>query len=484
MFEIKGKYGKALITIDQLEDTALTQLYNIVNHPAFTENIVIQADAHAGAGSVVGFTMPLTDKIIPNIVGVDISCGVLCVNIGKEVSLKLERLDILIKRNIPMGTNIHNDPIIDFQKEYKWKEANEMAEKFIIKYNKKFSSDYKSVVFDYKYFLDLLKRVGTDDDAIKSIGSLGSGNHFISLEASETNKDIWVLIHSGSRNLGKRVCEYHQNIAKNNLINKRNVELNNKIKDIVKNTDDKSKIPLLIDQAKKDLGIYLSDVNIRNLEYLEGQDAINYFMDMIFMYFYADLNRWTMMNIILDILKIEKIVDIIHSVHNYIDFNDMIIRKGSISSYIDQKIIIPMNMRDGSLICIGKSNPLFNFSAPHGAGRIMSRGEANRKIDLDKFKESMKGIYSSSISKDTLDESPFAYKKVEMIEKSITDTVTILDKIKPILNIKSSEKESFKELRKKLKEKKIQIGENEDNLIFKRDFRKNRKKLRTLRGKF
>jgi len=486
MFEIKGKYGKALITIDQLEDTALKQVYNMVNHPAFTQHIAIQADAHAGAGCVVGFTMPLSDKIVPNIVGVDLSCGVLCVNIGEKsekIPTRLDELDALIKKNIPMGTKTHDNPIVDFKKDYKWNDANNMANKFIVNYNDKFKSDYKSVNFDYDYFLDLLKRVGSNNKPIESIGTLGGGNHFISIEISETNGDAWILVHSGSRNLGKKVCEYHQNIAKRNLENKRNFDLKNKIDEIVENTINKDNIEPLINNAKRDLGI-LTGVNMKGLEYLDGQYAMNYFMDMIFMYFYSDLNRWTMMNIILDIMKIVDIKDVIHSVHNYIDFKDMIIRKGAISAYDNEKMIVPLNMCDGSLICVGKSNDLFNYSGPHGAGRVMSRGEANRKIDLDKFKETMKNVYSTSVCKDTLDESPFAYKKAEMIESVIGDTAAVIDRVKPILNIKSSENENFKEMRKKEREKKRQIGNDEDDLISNRDFRKDRKKLRALRGKY
>jgi len=484
MFEIKGKYGKALITIDVLEDSALKQIYNMVNHPAFTEHVAIMADAHAGSGCVVGFTMPLTDKIVPSVVGVDLSCGVLCVNIGQNVPMKLDRLNNLIKKNIPMGSKTHENAVVDFKKEYKWNDANDMFKKFIVKYNEKFNTNYEPILFDYDYFLNLLNRVDSNVNAIKSIGTLGGGNHFISIEVSEKNGDAWILIHSGSRNLGKRVCEYHQNIAKKSLDDKRNVELKSKIDFIINNTIDKHKIPILINDAKKDIGIFLSDVNINGMEYLGGQNAINYFMDMIFMNFYSDLNRWTMMNIILDILKIEEIKDTIHSVHNYIDFKDMIIRKGAISAHENEKIILPMNMRDGSLICVGKSNSDFNFSAPHGAGRVMSRGEAKRKVDLDKFKESMKGIYSTSVNEDTLDESPFAYKKSEMIESAIGDTVILIDRIKPILNIKSSEKEGIREMKKKEKDKKRQIGKDEDDMIYNKDFRKDRKKLRSIRGKY
>lgn len=484
MFEIKGKYGKAFITVDSLEESAMKQIYNIVNHPAFTEHIAIQADAHAGSGCVVGFTMPLTDKIVPSIVGVDLSCGVLCVNIGKDIPMKLDKLNTLIKKNIPMGTKTHEESVVNFNKEYKWDEANDMLKKFIVNYNNKFGTEFEPIILDYKYFINLLKRVGSNDNAIKSVGTLGSGNHFISIEKSENNEDNWILIHSGSRNLGKKVCEYHQKIAKKSLDDKRNIDLKSKIDHIVNNTEDKSKISSLIKDSKKELGIFLSDVNINGLEYLEGKECMDYFIDMIFMYYYSYLNRWTMMNIILNILNIKEIKDVIHSVHNYIDFKDMIIRKGAVSAHENEKLIVPLNMRDGSLICVGKSNVKFNYSSPHGAGRVMSRGEANRKVDLDKFKESMKGIYSTSVGKDTLDESPFVYKSAKMIESAVGDTITIIDRIKPILNIKSSENENFKESRKKEKEKKRQFGDNDGDLIDNKNFRRDRKKLREAFGKY
>lgn len=483
MFEIKGKYTTAIMMIEQVEDTALKQVFSLVNHPAFTNKIAMMADIHAGNLAPVGFTMALTDKVVPNVCGVDISCGVLAVNIGKKTDLKLDRINTLIKRNIPMGSKIHESPIIVFKNDYKWDEANEMSNKFIVEYNKKFKTSYKSVIFDYDYFLDLIKRVGSNgSDALNSVGTLGGGNHHIEMGISEKTGDIWILIHSGSRNLGKRICEYHQDIAKKFIDNKRAI-LRTKIENIAKKSDNKNDIPKLIGDAKKELGLFLEGVNINGLEYLEGQLAMDYIMDMIFMHFYSDLNRWTMMNIILDILKVDEIKDKIHSVHNYINFDDMIIRKGAVSAYENEKVIVPLNMRDGSLICVGKSNEMFNFSSPHGAGRIMSRGEANRKIDFYKFKESMKGIYSTSVTKDTLDESPFAYKKPEMIEDAIGDTVTIIDRIKPILNIKSSENEIFKEMRKRERNKKKQIGGDENDLINNKDFRKDRKMLRTLRGK-
>ena len=483
MFNIKGKYGNAMITIDQVEDTALKQIYNFVNHPAFTGNISIMPDVHAGSGSVVGFTMTLTNKVVPNTIGVDIGCGMLSYNIGKTLPLKLDRIDTLIKRNIPMGTRTHSAPVVDFNKDYDWVKANDIANKFVAKYNEKFGTTFKAYNIDYNYFLNLSKVLDIGEVAVNSIGTLGGGNHFVEIGKDE-NGDFWITIHSGSRNLGKRVCERHQFIAKKALDSKRNIELKVKIDDIVANTTDRSKMSGLIDKAKRDLGILLSDVNINGLEYLEGREAMDYFMDMIFTQLYAELNRRAMMDIVLDILGVTEVIETIQSVHNYIDFNDMIIRKGSISSYDGQKNIVPFNMRDGIIIVEGITNEDWNYSLPHGAGRVMSRGEANRKVDLDKFRETMKGIYSSSVCKDTLDESPFVYKKAEMIEKAIDGNAIVINRIKPVLNIKSSENENFKEMRKKEREKKRQIGEDEDDLISNKKFRKDRKTLRSMRGKF
>jgi RNA-splicing ligase RtcB len=483
MFNIKGKYGEAMITIDQVEDTALKQIYNFVNHPAFTGKISIMPDVHAGSGAVVGFTMTLTDKVVPNTIGVDIGCGMLSYNIGKTLPLKLDRIDTLIKRNIPMGTRTHSSPIVDFKKDYDWNKAQEVANKFVTKYNEKFGTDFKAYNFDYNFFLNLIKVLDIGEVAVNSVGTLGGGNHFIEIGKSDSG-DYWITIHSGSRNLGKRVCEHHQFVAKKLLESKRNIVLKNKIDDIIANTEDREKIPRLIAKAKNDLGLLLSDVDINGLEYLEGREAMNYFMDMVFTQIYAEFNRKAMMDMILDILGIVDIKDSIQSVHNYIDFNDMIIRKGSIASYDGQKNIVPFNMRDGIIIVEGTDNEDWNYSLPHGAGRVMSRGEANRKVDLDKFKETMKGIYSSSISKDTLDESPFVYKKAEMIEDAIGVNAIVVDRIKPVLNVKSSENENFKEMRKKEKEKKRKIGDDEDDLVNNKDFRNNKKVLRALRGKY
>jgi tRNA-splicing ligase RtcB (3'-phosphate/5'-hydroxy nucleic acid ligase) len=440
MLEIRGKYTTATVMIDDVEESCLKQIYTMVNNPVFTEHIVIQPDTHSGKGSVIGFTMLLGSKIIPAIVGSDIGCGMLSFNVGDSITEnkdKLLKIDEKIRNVIPFGSNVQQKSAVPskyFEKNFPWSEANDIAKKFIVNYNNKFGTDFKFVEFDYDWFLNKQKSIGMRQDAELAIGTLGGGNHFIEVGKSVNTGEVWITIHCGSRNFGKEICDFHQNKAKKNLEYKRNVGLKSKIEEIRK-TSVPSEIEFKIKEAKKELGIDFTDININGMEFLEGQDAINYFTDMIFTQVYAKFNRKRISENITKTLGID-IKESIECNHNYINFDDMIIRKGSISSYVGEKIIIPFNMADGLLICEGKSNPEWNFSAPHGAGRLMSRGEANKNIDIEKFKFRMKDIVSTSVGKSTLDEAPQAYKNPKMIESAIEPTVTILDRVKPILNLK------------------------------------------------
>lgn len=270
-------------------------------------------------------------------------------------------------------------------------------------------------------------------------------NHFIELGKSDKTGDYWVTIHTGSRNFGLKIADYWTNVAKGKVF-VASKEYNTELDNIILNTYPKSDIPKKIRDLKSryEIGI--------NSEYLEGENLIGYLFDMVFAQFYAEWNRRTILKSIKEILNVVKFNEEIHSIHNYVNFKDFIIRKGSISSYVGEKMIIPFNMRDGILICEGKSNEDFNFSAPHGAGRLMSRSKAKESVNIDAFRKSMEGIYSTSVCKSTLDESPFAYKNSEVIEQAIEPTAEILDKIKPILNIKDkSEGESWKDRREKKK---------------------------------
>jgi RNA-splicing ligase RtcB len=460
MLEIKGKYTTAKIMIDDVEETALTQIYNIVNHIATKDQkISVMCDVHAGAGNaVVGFSMTLGDKITPSWIGVDISCGVLVVNLGKnftENKDKLLKFDEKIREVVPMGSNIQSKSSIKskfFEKNFNWIEANDVAKKFITSYNRKFNTNFSAVEFTYDWFLNKQKEIKINQDAELAISTLGGGNHFISIEKSVTYGYYYLIIHCGSRNFGKMICEHHMKIAKKSLDYKRNVELKDKIVEIRKNFIGEE-IVERIKQSKKELDIDF-DINMNGSEYLEGQLAIDYYMDMIFCHYYAKLNRLTISNNILKIFGINE-VDRFESVHNYIDFQDLIIRKGSIRSYINEKMIVPISMSFGSFLCEGKSNSDFNFTSPHGAGRLKSRGEASRTIDMKDFEYSMKGIVSTSVVKGCLNESCFAYKKPSVIEEAIQPTAKILDHIIPILNLKDKgDSITWKERKEKAKAEK------------------------------
>ncbi|QTM09146.1 RNA-splicing ligase RtcB [Brachyspira hyodysenteriae] len=392
MIELKGKYNKdCKIFTDNIDEESYSVLYKILNEKASEDvRIRIMPDTHLGKGIVVGFTMPLTDRVNPFHIGVDIGCGMLTSKLSDEIKyIPLEKIDKTIKQNIPMGQSTHKK---NFNTLFNFKELNELIRNFILNYNKNFNTKFEVFEIDNEYIEKLCQRVEIDLEKFhNSIGTLGGGNHFIEIGKS-SNNDYYITIHSGSRNFCNQVCRYHAKIAKNS-----------------------------------------EDC------YLHDKEMFDYLIDMVIAQYYAKINRDTILKIIKDLLNIE-IENSFSSVHNFIDFEDFIIRKGAIRSYENEKMIIPFNMRDGILICEGKSNEDWNCSAPHGAGRVLSRAQAKNQLNMSEFIDSMKGIYSSSICKNTLDESPMAYKNPNEIEKLIEPTVNIIDKIKPVLNIKSTSK--------------------------------------------
>lgn len=402
---IEGKYTKAKIFAQNIDETALEQLKKIVDHPSFTNSISIMPDVHAGASNaVIGFTMPLTDSVIPNTVGVDIGCGMVACKLNKKINKEdLPQLDKKIRQIIPIGNSkggVNKNSVIDFKKKFDFEKANNFLHLFAKKFKNVFGRQYTEIEYSYNWFEMLCKRIDAEQQYIEnSLCSLGGGNHFIEVGTDSQTGANWLTIHTGSRQLGKLVADFHSKIAKNKC---------------------KANVP-------------------KQMEFLTDQEMYNYFVDMIFVQVYASLNRKFIMEKILEILKTEKI-DFIESTHNYIDFEDMIIRKGAISSYTGKRMIIPFNMADGILICEGKSNKEWNFSAPHGAGRILSRTKAIEQLDLKKFEKIMKekNIYTTSVSKSTLDESPMAYKPADEIEKAIENTAKVLFKIKPTYNLKSA----------------------------------------------
>jgi len=437
MFEIEGKYTEAKIFAEDVDETCISQIYQFTNHPAFTKPVAVMPDTHAGKGSVIGFTMELPDKVIPDTIGVDIGCGMLSINIGKNALNKIssEKLDTSIREAIPFGMNVHTFSKINFQMEFPWAEVNEAMRKLQSRYLEIYrikASERRD--WDEREFVSVINKVHAKRVRVfNSIGSLGGGNHFIEIGKSDVTDDYWVTIHSGSRGFGLAVCNYWQKVARKNVEDKRSDLYRKEISKIREETQDRNDIPRKIENLRKKLG--LEDYK-KGLEFLVGEELLGYLYDMIFAQIYAAKNRRVMADIIRNILNCD-IIDEIETVHNYIDFRDFIIRKGAIRSYKGERVVIPFNQRDGLIICIGKSNKEWNFSAPHGAGRVLSRSKAKQILSLDTFKKQMEGIFSTSICDNTLDESPDSYKDTESIKRLIEPTAEIIDTIKPIHNLKS-----------------------------------------------
>ena len=397
MFDLNGKYATARIFTDNIENEAISQIYELCNQE-FVDGckVRIMPDVHAGKGCTIGTTMEIKDKVVPNLVGVDISCGILCIKL-KEKEIDFQQLDDIIRKYIPSGMNIR-DKAID-------------------------SSEIR------KIGLQKLKCINNInmDRAEKSLGSTGGGNHFIEIDIDE-EQNLYLVIHSGSRYLGKQVAEYYQKIATNDLTHntKEKIALIEKLKNEGREKEiecalkvfDKPKIPSY-------------------LAYLEGIHLKNYLYDVGIIQKYAHINRKTIANEIITRMGLT-IEEEFTTCHNYIDLDNMILRKGAISAQKGEKLIIPINMRDGSIIGIGKGNPDWNYSAPHGAGRIMSRSKAKELVSLEEFKKSMSGVWTTSVCQSTIDESPMVYKPIEEIIENIKDTVTVEKIIKPIYNFKAN----------------------------------------------
>ena len=400
------------IFTNNIEQEAKSQIDLLLEQEPFKNcKVRIMPDVHAGKGCVIGFTADLGDKVIPNIVGVDIGCGMLCVNLGKE-ELDLEKLDKVINEHIPAGRNIREQKLINFDK------INDLYCLRELKETKKFN---------------------------RAIGTLGGGNHFIEVDQDE-DSNKYLVIHTGSRNLGKQVADYYQDLAIQLCSGKE--EMFKRKEDIIKTYKEQGR-KQEIQKALKELEAEYKQnkPEIPNeLCYLTGKYRDMYLHDMKICQEYASLNRLQIAKMILinyfDLTYIPEMYPPImensfETIHNYISFEDNIVRKGAIRANKGERVIIPINMRDGSIIAVGKGNEDWNNSAPHGAGRIMSRHKAKEKFKLEEFKESMKDIYSTSVVEETIDEAPFVYKSMQEIIDNIKDTVEIEKIIKPIYNFKA-----------------------------------------------
>lgn len=388
---------------ENIEPEALNQIYTLIKQPAFSEcKVRIMPDVHAGAGCVIGFTADLGDKVIPNIVGVDIGCGMLTVELG-AIDIDFERLDTAIRKRVPSGRNVHEG---------------------------------RTVQFDLQT-LSCFRELKDTRRLERSIGTLGGGNHFIEVDIDEDNNK-YLVIHTGSRNLGKQVAEYYQSLAVEIMQGKD--ELYERQAQLIKEYKAQGR-KKEIEKAIKELHRKFKPNPLgipKELCYLTGKYREDYLHDMEICQRFAVLNRNAIASAIIDEMGWHSLGDF-ETIHNYIEFGSNMVRKGAISAKDGEKLLIPINMRDGCIIGVGKGNDDWNQSAPHGAGRIMSRSKAKETVSLEEFSQSMEGIYTTSVNASTLDESPMVYKPMDEIVANIEDTVEILKIIKPIYNFKAAE---------------------------------------------
>ncbi|MDE7309632.1 MAG: RtcB family protein [Lachnospiraceae bacterium] len=400
MLEIKGKISTAVCYAKVIEEEAIEQIRRMCDYE-FTEGsqIRIMPDVHAGKGCTIGTTMTVKDKAVPNIVGVDIGCGMYTVNLGKG-ELNLEKLDEAA-HFVPSGKNV-------------WEGRQE------------------------KFDLTRLRCYRSLKDSkrlVRSLGTLGGGNHFIEVDRSEDGTN-YLVIHTGSRNLGKQVAEIYQKLAielhqgKEEYFVKRDALIAE-----YKAAGRKSEIQA----ALKELKWQNRDLLIpEDLCYLYGSYFEDYLADVEICQEFARRNREKIAEVLLERTGLTG-SEAFHTIHNYIDTEEMILRKGAIAAHEGEKVLIPINMRDGSVLATGKGNKEWNYSAPHGAGRLMSRTKAKENLSMQEYRKEMEGIYTTSVNEATLDEAPMAYKSIDDILDVIKESVTVIQIMKPIYNFKASD---------------------------------------------
>lgn len=402
MLEIKGKVSTAICYATVVEEEAIEQIRRMCDHD-FTRGsrIRIMPDVHAGKGCTIGTTMTIVDKVVPNIVGVDIGCGMYTVELGR-IEVDCEKVDA-VANHIPSGRNV-------------W--------------------DRRKERFDLTEFR-CYKNLRQTDRLERSLGTLGGGNHFIEIGAA-SDGTIYLVVHSGSRNLGTQVAEYYQRLAIDLHSGKAEfLEKKNEIIRMYKDQGRRKELQSVLKAMEKEMKAGKPDIPA-DLCYLYGSDMDDYMHDVELCQRFARRNREVMAGLILERTGMPAL-SAFHTIHNYINTDEMILRKGAIAAHKDQLVLIPINMRDGSILARGRGNPEWNYSAPHGAGRIMSRTRAKEILSLNEYKDSMSGIYTTSVNRRTLDEAPMAYKSMDDIIDDIRESVDIIDIIKPIYNFKAAE---------------------------------------------
>lgn len=402
MIKVKGKYNTAICFTPELEKVSEGQIRAVCDQEHFSDSkIRVMPDVHAGMGCTIGTTMTITGKVVPGMVGVDIGCGMETVLL-EQTEIDFEQLDRVIRRNIPSGRDIRDS-------------EHPLTAQI----------DLESLCC--AEHMDLKR-------ARKSIGTLGGGNHFIEVDRG-TGGELYLVVHSGSRHLGNEVARYYQEEGFRALCGSARFQLEAMIKEL-KEQGRSKEIEKTIKKLKKERA--QATPVPKQLAYVEGALFNQYIHDMKLVQEYAMLNRKAMTDVILSEMGLTK-ADEFTTIHNYIDTGSMILRKGAVSAAKGEKLLIPINMRDGSLICIGKGNPDWNYSAPHGAGRLFSRKDALEKLSMAEYSREMEGIFTTCISRRTLDEAPMAYKSMDEIAGQIGPTAEIVEHIRPVFNFKAGE---------------------------------------------
>ena len=479
--ELDGQYTTARIMVDDeslIEDSAREQIQSLIDHEAFTEPVRVMPDTHWGAGAPIGFSMPLPDRVVPNVVGVDVGCGMAATNLGPDLPLADEERERRVREAVPTGRSVHDyDDAPHLVDRFPFERANDAFERFGAAYRERFGRGIDPLTFDFSgydeaYFKGLCDRVLSRKrqgmgHVIKSARTLGGGNHFVEFARARDSGDYWLVIHSGSRYLGLAVAEYWQERA----TNLRNADA---IREAVPEGHEQY---LTFDpEAVSDADLYAwvtggkgeshidreavladfegkaieetfdrlnaiePDPDERNtdLNYLDGREAHGYYVDMLFAQQYARWNRELMSDAVCEALSVDP-VDRFQSVHNYIDFDDLTIRKGATPAREGQRLVVPFNMAEGSVLARGQGNDEWHETAPHGAGRTMGRREASEKGSVEEMAAAMEGVYSESIQESVLDEAPVAYKDAERIAESLAPTAEVVDWLDPVHNLKATE---------------------------------------------
>jgi tRNA-splicing ligase RtcB len=477
--ELTGEYTSARVLVedgDLVEDNCLKQIQRLLDHPAFTEPVRVMPDTHYGAGAPIGFTMPLPDQVVPNIVGVDVGCGMAATNLGDELPLEGPERERRVREAVPMGQQVHDyDDAVHLVDEFPFEQANRVYEQFAAAYEDRFGRPLDPIEFDFDgydgaYFKSLCQRVLSGQRqgmgyVIKSAGTLGGGNHFIEFAQARESGEYWLVIHSGSRYLGKSVAEYWQQRAtKYRQADAIREAIPDKYTEYLKFDPEEvsdgelyawvtggmgeshlrkgkiradfegSEIEAVFDSLAQPQEVLTERKD--DLDWLEGREAHGYYIDMLFAQQYARWNRELMSEAICETLGTDP-VDRFQSIHNYIDFRDMTIRKGATPARDGQRLVVPFNMAEGSILARGKGNGEFHQTAPHGAGRVMSRRQAHEEGSVEEFESAMEGIYSESVVESVLDEAPMAYKSADAIASAIEPTADIVDWLDARHNIKA-----------------------------------------------